>query len=237
MGHYGSFWYRFSVCRWDWGAGLVKFADEQAYSLHLFFLWIRLWPSKTKCEGDILDEWGIDWMYETTSIALAWGDRRKYLRMPWSGEYWKKELMMADGSFQTYEVIGRAGRSQRLWDGSMSVPPKDGEVGVCYYEEKIDGMYREPHPYRYTLDSGEVQSVTATVTADRMTWVWWWPKKLGIYWPRKSRTAIRVEFSESVGEGRGGWKGGTVGAGEPLLKGERPERALERMMATRRFRR
>ncbi len=88
----------------------------------------------------------------------------------------------------------------------------------------------ETHPYRYVLRSGDVQVRTATINAESRTW-WrpWLP-----FW-RVSKS-INVEFNDEVGERSGSWKGGTVGCGYEMRRGESPLMTLRRMEGERRFR-
>lgn len=83
--------------------------------------------------------------------------------------------------------------------------------------------------YTYTLKSGETQFVGARVHVTRhlrrRTW-------LPFVW--KDDT-ISVEFTEEVGEGTGSWKGGVVGCGYTLKRGESPQDCLRRMEIERRF--
>ena len=88
----------------------------------------------------------------------------------------------------------------------------------------------ESHPYRYVLDSGEVQNVTATIKIEEREW-----RLLGLPWPRRVSRYIDVEFDDEVGESRGSWKGGALGCGWDLSPGENAVDALRRMERERRF--
>lgn len=88
-------------------------------------------------------------------------------------------------------------------------------------------------PYRYELETmgAEPQVVWATYTPEEREWRW-----MHRLCPvRHVQCYIEVEFSEEVGEGRGSWKGGTVGCSYILLPGEHPLTCLRRMERERRF--
>lgn len=88
-------------------------------------------------------------------------------------------------------------------------------------------------PYTYVLKRGVVQNRVATVFVDRMEWRPWCLQWTGMF--AKVRESIDVAFDEEVGERTGSWKGGTVGCGWELRKGESPEQALRRMERERVF--
>lgn len=95
-------------------------------------------------------------------------------------------------------------------------------------EHKILSEY-ETHPYRYTLKSGAVQERTATIRIESRLWTRpWLPlRRLDKY--------IDVRFNDEVGERSGSWKGGTIGCGYSMLKGETPLDTLRRMERDRKF--
>ena len=84
-------------------------------------------------------------------------------------------------------------------------------------------------PYTYVLKSGEVQRRTATIQHGQTLWLRPW-----LPW-RKLADAINVEFSDEVGERTGSWKGGTLGCGYTMRKGETPVECLRRMERERKF--
>lgn len=87
----------------------------------------------------------------------------------------------------------------------------------------------EQHPYKYVLRSGEVQERIATVNAESRSWWRPWPP----FW-RVSKS-INVTFSDEVGERTGSWKGGTIGCGYKMRRGESPYMTLRRMERERKF--
>lgn len=87
----------------------------------------------------------------------------------------------------------------------------------------------EVHDYAYTLRNGEVQKRKATITSERRTWTrFWLPFK-------RVNTSIEVTFSDEVGERSGSWKGGVIGCGYEMKRGETPLQTLRRMEVERRF--
>jgi len=104
-----------------------------------------------------------------------------------------------------------------------------------YHDQTKEMLWKESHPYKYVLRSGEVQEVTATIGVSEREWRWRGLKWLGF--PKKVSRTIDVDFSEEVGEERGSWKGGTVGCGYEMRKGETPVDTLRRMEKDRRFER
>jgi len=55
-----------------------------------------------------------------------------------------------------------------------------------------------------------------------------WFKWLRFFYPAKIRRSLDLAFSAEVGPGKGSWKGGTLGHGIEMLKGETPEDAFRR---------
>jgi len=97
-----------------------------------------------------------------------------------------------------------------------------------FYEEKWnDILFSETHPYKYKLKSGDDQNILATIKVKEMEWrrVGWKWSKMG----NKVRKEIDIHFSDEVGERSGSWKGGVIGCGYEMLKGETPLDTLKRM--------
>lgn len=214
FGRHGSFWHRFAVAPWRWAVGVLNFGDDGGWVLHLFCLWVRLWPARREPKDEMLDRWGVSFDPGERYLALNWGHRHKHIYMPWMYDHCRTEVMVRDGRFVPYERFRR---------GSFGESPE------------LAGRYRESFTYRYTLRRGEVQIRTATVTVERRSWCWRaWPFRW-FRWPSKTRTSIEVEFSDEVGEETGSWKGGCVGCGYDLRPNETPEKCLRRMEEERRF--
>jgi hypothetical protein len=56
-------------------------------------------------------------------------------------------------------------------------------------------------------------------------------KWLRWFYPKKIRRSLDLHFSSEVGPEKGSWKGGTIGHGIEMLKGENPRQAFERYCA------
>lgn len=125
-------------------------------------------------------------------------------------------------------------RTSRLLKNQMWLHEKKGSrEDWKFHRETKEILWKESHPYQYTLKSGEVQNITATIGVSEREWNWRWFKWLGF--PRKISRTIDVEFSDEVGEGRGSWKGGTIGCSYGMLKDEAPVETLRRMEKERKF--
>lgn len=105
--------------------------------------------------------------------------------------------------------------------------------GTFIVKHEIEGKYKEAASYTYKRKNGDIQRVIATIGVERRTWWWRSFKWLGI--PRRTVTTIDVEFSKSIGERVDSWKGGCIGCGYELLKGETPLQCLRRMERERKF--
>ncbi|SFY18451.1 hypothetical protein SAMN04244548_02990 [Paracoccus pantotrophus] len=131
------------------------------------------------------------------------------------------------------------GRWSRWWDWPFRLET------LSWQYEAGDGTWRdvragedrvvmpETHPYSYTLDSGEIQEVEATIYRQR--WVIGRRILHRLGWPKIRKHSIDIHFSAEVGERAGSWKGGCIGCSYDMLPGETPEQTLRRMEQQRRF--
>jgi len=155
---------------------------------------------------------GYGFSFCDTGLHLHWGKRTKVLWYPWSWDFHKRWELVAGESYA---------RNKEYWiEVPRSMP--HGQIAT-----------KSTAPYSYTLRSGEIQNVTATYYVSHMEWRWRWLKCLP--WPRRTATSINVDFSAEVGEGRGSWKGGTLGCGYDMKPGESPLDCLRRMERERKF--
>lgn len=202
--------------RWHWcvpplALELTNSGDEGGWSVHIgvivaqAFIKVPL-PRRKVTEWEMQDSWGFT---AAEALHLNWGGRFKVLWWPWDWTHHSTEWRLTDGSWAT-EPKGRWGEVQN-W---KSVLP----------------LEQRSLPYSYRLDCGDVQVVEASIEVERMTWRRRWLPFL-----RKSRTCIKVEFSEEVGERTGSWKGGAVGCGYEMLPGESADECLRRMERERVF--
>lgn len=75
--------------------------------------------------------------------------------------------------------------------------------------------------------------IVATCIIEEMEWHRGegWFRWLKWFWPAKIRRSLDLRFSAEVGPEKGSWKGGTIGHGIEMLKGETPRTAFERYCA------
>lgn len=193
---------------------------EEQYDLDFFGYLIPLpfmdrWHREPE---EIMESWGV--YHHERAVWFCWGNRSKVFHLPWDFTHIKHEVRRPDGSWVPYVgswEVKQPDRSPLFGDG-----------------KEPDGRWQETYPYRYVLESGEVQERTATVYVERREWRWRWFSWLP--WPARKRTYIDVAFNDEVGERTGSWKGGTLGCGWDMKKGETPLDALRRMERERKFR-
>lgn len=77
------------------------------------------------------------------------------------------------------------------------------------------------------------EMIVATCMIEEMEWHRGegWFSWLRWFYPAKIRRSLDLQFSAEVGPEKGSWKGGTIGHGIDMLKGETPRRAFERYCA------
>jgi len=152
-----------------------------------------------------MESWGV--YYHERSVVLCWGPKTKFIHMPWEMVHIKCEVLRPDGTWA---------KEVNSWD--------KGEP---------DGREVQVHDYIYTLRSGEVQHRKATCHVERREWRQKW-----LRWTRlfaKIRTYLEIQFDGEVGERTGSWKGGCIGCGYDMRRGESMESCLRRMEAERKF--
>lgn len=130
----------------------------------------------------------------------------KSFDLPWAFKFWKREVLHKAG-------WRKEERGDDFWDK----------------EKWKNEIVLESHPYTYTLKSGEKQIRTATIYQEKRYWRRWFNLFV------KCKHFIEVEFSDEVGERSGSWKGGVVGCGYEIKKGETALECLQRMERERKF--
>lgn len=198
------------------GCELCLFEEGYSLKLHAFrvLAFIRLPFRAGREPHEMMESWGASYHPpELGGLHLHWGRRYKILTPFW--RQWEQsahEVRRPDGMWTPF-VGSWEERCERRPDG-----------------KEPDGRHLETYPYRYLLQSGEVQERTATIYVERRT------RRLK-YLPfvRRVSHAISVEFSDEVGERSGSWKGGCVGCGYDLRPGETPRECLKRMERERKF--
>lgn len=168
------------------------------------------------------DRYGFSWRWsDGCSLHLHWGQRVKVIWMPWQLEHIRTDYLGVDLRWH----------DDKVKPGSWRNPLEPGPE-----------PWSEVHPYHYMLDSGEVQTVDATITRRRAYHgrMWLGPKWLRRWLrsvlPKQCFDSIDVQFSDEVGARRGSWKGGCVGCSYDIKPEESPKAALYRMQRERRFR-
>lgn len=194
-------------CRPKLSLGLDMFEEE--YCVNFFGMLIAL-PCADYLVSDpeeIMDFWGV--YYHESAIVLGWGSKTKFIHMPWEYSFIRRELLAKDGTWmlQSKDYYSLDGPEFELWE--------------------------EEYPYTYTKINGDTQRVTATVTAERVEYRWKCLKWQSLF--ARRRAVIGVRFSDEVGESAGSWKGGTIGCGYTMRKGETPLECLRRMEREREF--
>ena len=102
-----------------------------------------------------------------------------------------------------------------------------------YNENLEDQIFRLKYPYSYVLNNDEVQTTTATIYKTRREWRRKWLPFTSLF--ARKLTSIDVSFDHQIGEGAGSWKGGVLGCGYDMKKGETMGDTLRRMEIERKF--
>lgn len=194
---------------------LCLFGDRPHYSLEIHALrtkafiklpFLERWAREPH---EIMESWGASYTPDAGGLHLRWGRHYKIITMPWR-----------DWVHMQNDVLDRWGE----W-----VP----YVGSWEHDKVPDGRATEKHPYFYLLQSGELQTRTATIYTERRIWRLRWLRWTPLF--QKVRHSIMVEFDQEIGERTGSWKGGCTGCGYDLKPGETPLQCLRRMQSERRF--
>ncbi len=198
---------RFEFNRPKCGAGLYKFGDDDHWSLHLFGTYIYLWAASTPPVDDMLDSWSFDFKpFGERNLYLCWGDRSKFIHMPWSFDWISTAKMDTGGKFQVVQYSNRG---------------KHAEIVLN------DPLEEQTYPFEYTTKRGEYQPTTATVKAvERRVWQWKLFRFLRLPLMRKTRYSLDVWFADEMGSERGSWKGGTIGTGCDWRPGQTIDQAM-----------
>jgi hypothetical protein len=177
------------------------------------YIWLPIvWTRENKesepyCYGFYL--YGSDsdkWSF--TSLWICTGPKVKCFHMPWEYDWYRTSKLLEDGTW-SHRFRGQSNKDSTL------------------------NLFKESHPYHYTLRDGTVQEVTATIYVNEVEHRW--RLFMWLSWFRKVYKYIDVEFSSEVGEGAGGYKGGTLGCSYVPKKGEEPWETLARMERERKF--
>lgn len=192
-------------CRLRPSIGLCLF--EEGYCADVFGYLISL-PFLDRWHhypDEIMERWGA--YYQDNAVVFNWKNSYKFIHMPWDWDHIKTEVRRPDETWA---------KKHYSWDG--------GEP-----DDRWGGTY----PYTYTLKNGTVQERLATIFVERREWRRKFLKWCPLF--AKVRISLDISFNGEVGEQSGSWKGGTIGCGWDLKKGESPLDALRRMEKERKF--
>jgi hypothetical protein len=225
---WGEFYWHWSPTKWELSLRLsdryTELTDMLIVKLLVFSAYIYL-PTKlcignkSGGSGDSDVQYGF-YIYPTLlqseSLVLSWNKTTKHLDLPWSYKWKSTEIL--DFDFRTVYYEGKSTR--RCGDGTGRF--EELELARRQVERVYD--------YTYKRKNGDIQYRKATVSVERRVWTMrWFPFK------RNVRTSIWVTFNTDIGESVDSWKGGTVGCGYDILRGETPEMTLRRMERERDF--
>jgi len=215
---YLSFWFgagfelSYAIC------GYFDNRPQLNISLFFFHLILKLpFRNKWKNECDC-PKWGISyhnqtlWIHKGGKGNMNGGSKWYTINMPWQYNWVRTSYLRKDGS----------------WEHEYK-----GDNRNLYRSEWNHLWWSEEYPYTYKLKSGNIQERIATVKVEEREWRMCWFKWIKLL--PKIQTTIAVTFSDEVGERTGSWKGGTIGCGYDLRKGESPLNCLRRMEKERKF--
>ena len=139
---------------------------------------------------------------------------------------WEKTILLP---FRWYLIESEIYLKDGTWISSKKIDE---------YDDPDDLVYRESHPYKYTLENGKIQERIATITSKRSHLTYnifkpkWFRRFKFLNWIKQS---IDVSFNDEVGEITNSWKGGTIGCSYTLLPNESMQQCLRRMELNRKF--
>lgn len=106
-----------------------------------------------------------------------------------------------------------------------------GDKKQFYNDEWKDKQFIVEYDY---LDKYDNTRIPTKVYVDEREWRQHWLKWTSLF--SKVRRGIDVHFSKEVGSKKGSWKGGTLGCGYNMKKGESALDCIKRMESERKFR-
>jgi hypothetical protein len=207
---------------------LMNWEEDEDWSLHIRLGWpnifIKLPLPRRKPKDDMMDQWGIAASPASWSeVMVHWGEHTKIIHAPWSPTHYRSSILAPDGRSWITEISGH-----RIPRNAVAL----GEAQCDWWRLADVPHWKKELPYRYVLQSGEIQNCTATISVEEREWRWRWFPWLPI---GKVARSIDVAFSAEVGERAGSWKGGCIGCGYDLRHDETPEECLARMERERKF--
>lgn len=144
-------------------------------------------------------------------LRISWGkDKYKYIYMPWDFQWYRTSLLLNNGIWE-HETIGK--KKKNFWEDEWK--EKRWEIKTVVFDKHNEC------------------NVECDVHIEKREWRRRWLMWTPLF--NKVRKSIEVEFKEEVGLRKGSWKGGTIGCGYEMKKGEDPRNTLIRMMENVRF--
>jgi hypothetical protein len=196
-------------------------------------------PWRSKGWEDECDppEWGIAahhqtfWIYRGGKGNGNGGNKWWTIYAPWQWSWVRTSYLLnyKKGINPNPPGLATSKRNKWYWEDEVT----SHRIKDRYEKTFQDRIWKETHPYTYTLKRGEVQHRTATITIEEREWRLYWFKWLPLI--KKVSRSINIEFSGEVGEQTGTWKGGCIGCSYSLLPGETPLQCLRRMEKERKF--
>lgn len=220
--HDWKFMMRYDVCGYEDGNG----------RLHLSLLgWHSVfkmpWKSRRFPDGDCdAPSWGTA-IHSSTFWIYKGGDGNGYGGNRW----WTWDIPFFTKKHIRHDVVCNLGD----YDGNpdLRLVPYEtlvkADKDYCPLE-KNDLVYKYRYDYTDKYD-GEV--IPCTFWVEEREWRPKWLTWTGRW--KKVERYIEIVFSEEVGRGKGGWKGGCLGCGYVLKEGETPMECIRRMERQRRF--
>ena len=149
-------------------------------------------------------------------IWFCWGKKRRHIDLPWALQWVRTSTKMKDG----YDWFHETKKNKLEWKNNL----------IGCYDWLEENKYKETHPY---VDNYDKSTVNATLSIVEREWRPRWFKWTNIF--SKISKTIDVDFDKEVGKKKGSWKGGVLGCGYEMKKGETPLQCLQRMEKERKF--
>ena len=196
-------------CRLRFALGLDLFEEEYCLNFFGFLIALPFLDRWHREPHEMMESWGFYYDYHNASFVLCRGNKTKFIHMPWQYDHLdnKHMVQLEDGTWEPH---------RSSWDPGGQ-----------------DNRFIQEFEYKYVLKNNVTQLRLAKVYVSRREWrrkcLWYVP------WFAMKRQSLNVEFSDEVGERTGSWKGGCIGCGIDMKKGETAEQALRRMERERIF--
>lgn len=144
-----------------------------------------------------------------TQIVLRWNKFYKSIGFPWEYDWVRTSILLKNGE----------------WEHATKSNKKE-----FYNQDWKDKQYCLDYDY---TDSYDNTVVPTKVYVEEREWRPRWFKWTNLF--SKINTSIDVDFSKEVGRKKGSWKGGVVGCGYTLKKGETALQCIQRMEKERKL--